>query len=61
MANEASANKIDKAKIYETILCSPGMHESRKIVLNPTRQTILALARLIENELKKNDEQQGMK
>jgi hypothetical protein len=32
------------------------MQEPCKIVLNPTRQTILVLARLIENGMKKRDE-----
>lgn len=32
------------------------MQENCKIVLNPSRQTILVLARLIENGLEKKDE-----
>lgn len=32
------------------------MQENCKIVLNPSRQTILVLARLIENGLEKEDE-----
>lgn len=48
--NSGSNEKlINRTKIFETILSSPGMQESCKIVLNPTRQTILVLARLIEN------------
>jgi len=52
-ANEKTTNRT---KIFETILSSPGMQENCKIVLNPTRQTILVLARLIENGFEKKDE-----
>jgi hypothetical protein len=52
-ANEKTTNRT---KIFETILSSPGMGESCKIVLNPTRQTILLLARLIENGVEKKDQ-----
>ena len=53
--NEKSMNRT---KIFETILSSPGMQETCKIVLNPTRQTILVLARLIENGVEKKDEKE---
>ena len=52
-ANEKSMNRT---KIFETVLSSPGMQETCKIVLNPTRQTILVLARLIENGLENREE-----
>jgi hypothetical protein len=55
-ANEKTTNRI---KIFETILSSPGMQENCKIVLNPTRQTILVLARLIENGVEKKDEKES--
>ena len=38
----------DKAKIFETVLSSPGMTEKCKIVLQLSRQNILLLSRLIE-------------
>jgi hypothetical protein len=49
MNSGANEKGLNRTKIFETILRSPGMQESCKIVLNPTRQTILVLARLIEN------------
>jgi hypothetical protein len=49
MNSGANEKVLNRTKIFETILSSPGMQESCKIVLNPTRQTILVLARLIEN------------
>lgn len=51
-ANEKSSNRT---RIFETILSSPGMQESCKIVLNPTRQTILVLARMIESNMEKGE------
>jgi hypothetical protein len=48
----------NRSKIFETILSSPGMQEPCKIVLNPTRQTILVLARLIENAMMKGEEKE---
>lgn len=41
----------DKARIFETVLSSPGMTEKCKIVLQLSRQNILLLSRLIEAEL----------
>ena len=38
----------EKAKIFETVLSSPGMSEKCKIVLMLSRQNILLLSRLIE-------------
>jgi hypothetical protein len=49
MSSGVNEKVLNRTKIFETILSSPGMQESCKIVLNPTRQTILVLARLIEN------------
>ena len=49
MNSGANEKSIDRSKVFETVLSSPGMQENCKIVLNPTRQTILVLARLIEN------------
>jgi len=56
MNSAAKEPLSNRSKIFETILSSPGMQEPCKIVLNPTRQTILVLARLIENGMKKRDE-----
>lgn len=49
MSSAAKETLSNRGKIFETILSSPGMQEPCKIVLNPSRQTILVLARLIEN------------
>ena len=47
--NSATANEgKGKTKIFETILCSPGMNEKCKLVLQVTRQQILLVGRLIE-------------
>lgn len=56
MSSEANGKSTSRTKIFETILSSPGMGEACKIVLNPTRQTILLLASLIENGLEKKRE-----
>lgn len=53
--NEQTANR---KKVFETILSSPGMQDHCKIVLNPTRQTILLLARVIENGVEKKNEKE---
>jgi hypothetical protein len=49
MNSGANEKLMNRTKIFETILCSPGMQENCKIVLNPSRQIILALAKLIES------------
>lgn len=41
----------EKAKIFETILSSPGMTEKCKIVLHISRQNIILLGRLLETGL----------
>jgi hypothetical protein len=41
----------EKSKIFETVLSSPGMNETCKIVLILSRQNILLLSRLIETGL----------
>ena len=56
MSSGANEKITHRTKIFETILSSPGMGEICKIVLNPTRQTILLLARLIENGVEKKDQ-----
>lgn len=56
MKSSANEMLINRTRVFETILSSPGMQENCKIVLNPTRQTIVVLARLIENGFEKKDE-----
>ncbi|HWI93850.1 MAG TPA: hypothetical protein VNT20_21370 [Flavisolibacter sp.] len=56
MNSSANEMLINRTRVFETILSSPGMQENCKIVLNPTRQTIVVLARLIENGFEKKDE-----
>jgi hypothetical protein len=56
MNSTANEMLINRTRVFETILSSPGMQENCKIVLNPTRQTIVVLARLIENGFEKKDE-----
>lgn len=40
--------KKEKSKVFETVLSSPGMRESCKVVFVASRQNILLLSRLIE-------------
>lgn len=56
MNSGTNEKSLNRNKIFETILSSPGMQEPCKIVLNPTRQTVLVLARLIENGIQKGEE-----
>ena len=55
MNSGANEKLMNRTKIFETVLSSPGMQETCRIVLNPTRQTILVLARLIENGLENKE------
>lgn len=55
MSSGANEKLSNRTKIFETILSSPGMQESCKMVLNPTRQTILVLARIIETSMEKGE------
>jgi len=59
MSNMSSGKTADRAKIFETLLSSPGMSETCKIVLNPSRQTILLLSRLIEQGMEKGEGNEG--
>ena len=61
MRSEACEKSLDRAKVFETLLSSPGMSETCKIVLSPSRQTVVLLCGLIEQGLengedKKHDE-----
>lgn len=44
----SSAVNKEKAKVFETILSSPGMNQSCKISFKISRQNVLLLCRLIE-------------
>ena len=59
MSSAVSEKSPDRATIFETILSSPGMRETCKIVLNPSRQTILLLSRLIEQGMEKGEGREG--
>jgi hypothetical protein len=41
-------------KVYETLLCSPGMNEAVKIDVKVSRKAILLLSSVIENGLNKD-------
>ncbi len=47
----SNAVNKEKAKVFETILSSPGMSEKCKVVLQVSRQHIILLGKLIENGL----------
>lgn len=59
MNSAGNANGTEKAKIFETVFSSPGMKETCKIVLNPSRQTILLLSHLIEQGIERKDAEKG--
>lgn len=59
MSSVASGKSPGRAKIFETVLSSPGMAETCKIVLNPSRQTVLLLGRMIEQGLEKGQAIEG--
>ena len=59
MSSGSSVKTSDRMKIFETVLSSPGMSEGCKIVINPSRQTILILCRLIEQSLEVREEEKG--
>ena len=45
------------SKVYETLLCSPGMNEAVKIDVKVSRKAILLLSSVIENGLNKEANQ----
>ena len=57
MSSAASGKSPDRAKVFETILSSPGMRETCKIVLNPSRQTIFLFSHMIERGLEKGEQE----
>lgn len=42
------------SKVYETLLCSPGMNEAVKIDVKINRKTVLLLNSILENGLSKD-------
>ncbi|MEX6690028.1 hypothetical protein QTN47_21140 [Danxiaibacter flavus] len=48
-------SKNDLEKVYSTILCSPGMNESVKVLLQLPRKNILCLVNAIEHSLLDGD------
>jgi len=59
MSSVSNANGSERAKIFETVFSSPGMKETCKIVLNPSRQTILLLGHLVEQGMQRREENNG--
>ncbi len=47
--------KSDVARIYDTVLCIPGMNENVKITLQATRKNLLLLHKVIERGLHGKD------
>mgnify|MGYP001549789591 FL=1 len=48
MSTVGTTSRKEKSKVFEMVLCSPGMTENCKIVLHMSRQNVLLLSRLIE-------------
>jgi hypothetical protein len=48
--------KNDVARIYDTVLCIPGMNDSVKINLQTTRKNLLLLNKVIERGLKAKEQ-----
>ena len=59
MSSSASEKGLDRGKVFETVLSSPGMGETCKILLNPSRQTVVLLCRLIEQGLENAEGKHG--
>ncbi|RYZ63112.1 MAG: hypothetical protein EOO14_00280 [Chitinophagaceae bacterium] len=59
MSSAENEKTTERAKIFETVLSSPGMAETCKIILNPSRQAILLLSRMIEQGLETKDGKKG--
>jgi len=47
--------KNDMARIYETVLCMPGMNENVKVNLQTSRKNLLLLNKVIERGLNGRD------
>jgi hypothetical protein len=48
MNSVAEVKSPDRIKVFEALLSSPGMNEACKVVIKPSRKTILILSRLVE-------------
>lgn len=59
MSSVSNVNGSERAKIFETVFSAPGMKETCKIVLNPSRQTILLLGHLVEQGMQRREENDG--
>ncbi|NTS43030.1 hypothetical protein HRG84_19245 [Flavisolibacter sp. BT320] len=59
MSSVSNVNGSERAKIFETVFSAPGMKETCKIVLNPSRQTILLLGHLVEQGMQRREEANG--
>ncbi len=53
MSGDMEVKTSGRVKIFETLLSSPGMNEPCKVVIKPSRKTILILNRLVEWMIKK--------
>jgi hypothetical protein len=60
MSSVSNASGSERAKIFETVFSAPGMKETCKIVLNPSRQTILLLGHLVEQGMERGNENSGV-
>ena len=57
MSSVKDGKNNERARIFETVLSSPGLNETCKIVLNPSRQSILLLSRMIEQGMERRGEE----
>lgn len=59
MSSVSNGKGSERAKIFETVFSAPGMKETCKVVLNPSRQTILLLGHLVEQGMQRREEADG--
>lgn len=60
MNSGVNTKATEKAKVFEMLFSSPGMKEACKIVLNPSRQTVLLLGHLVEQGLGRKGEENDL-
>ena len=48
---------VELGKLYETLLCSPGMNEVIKVDLRLSRKTVLLLSQVVDKGLSKTGDQ----
>jgi hypothetical protein len=48
---------VELGKLYETLLCSPGMTEVIKVDLRMSRKTVLLLSQVVNKGLSKTEDQ----